>query len=61
MPAGTWELVCHPAYVDDALHHAGTRLIETRETERLALLDALQNPPIDLPRIDLIHYGEFTD
>jgi predicted glycoside hydrolase/deacetylase ChbG (UPF0249 family) len=61
MPAGTWELVCHPGYVDDALHHAGTRLMETRETERLALLEALQNPPGDLPRIDLIHYGEFTD
>jgi chitin disaccharide deacetylase len=61
MPAGTWELVCHPGYVDAALSHAGTRLIETRKTERLALLDALENPPADLPRIDLIHYGEFTD
>jgi predicted glycoside hydrolase/deacetylase ChbG (UPF0249 family) len=61
MPAGTWELVCHPGYVDTALSHAGTRLIETRKTERLALLDALEKPPVDLPRIDLIHYGELTD
>jgi predicted glycoside hydrolase/deacetylase ChbG (UPF0249 family) len=61
MPSGTWELVCHPGYVDAALGLAGTRLVETREIERLALLDALQNPPVDLPRIDLIHYGEFTD
>jgi chitin disaccharide deacetylase len=61
MPPGTWELVCHPGYVEDALRQAGTRLIETRETERLALLHALQNPSVDLPRIDLIHYGEFTD
>jgi chitin disaccharide deacetylase len=60
MPPGTWEFVCHPGYVDPSLHVAGTRLINTRETERVALLDALENPAIDLPRIDLIHYGEFT-
>lgn len=60
MPTGTWELVCHPGYVEEALRQAGTRLIETRETERLALLNALQNPSVALPRIDLIHYGEFT-
>ena len=60
MPPGTWEIVCHPGYVDAALHSAGTRLIATRETERLALLHALEDPPHDLPRIDLIHYGEFT-
>jgi predicted glycoside hydrolase/deacetylase ChbG (UPF0249 family) len=61
MPAGTWELVCHPGYVDAALNRAGTRLIATRKTERLALLDALEKPPANLPRIDLIHYGELTD
>ncbi len=60
MPPGTWELVCHPGYVDGALRRAGTRLVTTRETERLALLDALERPPDDLPRIDLMHYGEFT-
>ena len=60
MPPGTWELVCHPGYVDAGLHHAGTRLIETRETERVALVEALSDAPTDLPRIDLIHYGEFT-
>jgi predicted glycoside hydrolase/deacetylase ChbG (UPF0249 family) len=60
MPPGTWELVCHPGYVDGGLRRAGTRLVTTRETERLALLDALERPPDDLPRIDLLHYGEFT-
>jgi predicted glycoside hydrolase/deacetylase ChbG (UPF0249 family) len=60
MPPGTWELVCHPGYVDGALHRAGTRLVTTRDTERLALLHALERPPTDLPRIDLMHYGEFT-
>jgi chitin disaccharide deacetylase len=60
MPPGSWELVCHPGYVDGPLRRAGTRLVETRETERLALLSALVDPPFDLPRIDLMHYGEFT-
>jgi predicted glycoside hydrolase/deacetylase ChbG (UPF0249 family) len=60
MPSGTWELVCHPGYVDGALRRAGTRLVTTRETERMALLHALERPPNDLPRIDLMHYGEFT-
>lgn len=60
MPAGTWELVCHPGYVDEALHLAGTRLIATRETERAALLQALEHPPSGLPRIDLLNYAELT-
>ena len=60
MPPGNWELVCHPGYVDGALRRAGTRLIETREAEHQALLSALVDPPLDLPRIDLMHYGEFT-
>jgi predicted glycoside hydrolase/deacetylase ChbG (UPF0249 family) len=60
MPPGTWELVCHPGYVDGALRRAGTRLVTTRETERVALLHALEKAPDDLPRIDLMHYGEFT-
>jgi chitin disaccharide deacetylase len=60
MPPGTWELVCHPGYVDGALRRAGTRLVTTRDTERLALLQALEKPPAGLPPIDLMHYGEFT-
>jgi chitin disaccharide deacetylase len=60
MPAGTWELVCHPGYVDLALSHAGTRLVETRETERLALLHAVENLAAGRPRIDLMHYGKLT-
>ena len=30
MPPGTWELVCHPGHVDDALNQARTRLRESR-------------------------------
>jgi predicted glycoside hydrolase/deacetylase ChbG (UPF0249 family) len=38
MPAGTWELVCHPGYSDRALDEARTRLRASREVERSALL-----------------------
>jgi predicted glycoside hydrolase/deacetylase ChbG (UPF0249 family) len=37
MPPGTWELLCHPAYVDADLRAANTRLVATRETELQAL------------------------
>jgi hopanoid biosynthesis associated protein HpnK len=38
IPNGTWELVTHPGYNDDALALAGTRLLASREVEREALL-----------------------
>jgi predicted glycoside hydrolase/deacetylase ChbG (UPF0249 family) len=60
MPPGTWELVCHPGYADPALQKAGTRLVESRETERSALLSTLERPSASLPRMDLINYGELT-
>ena len=41
MPRGTWELVCHPGYSDQALEQANTRLLSSRETERCALLDVI--------------------
>jgi chitin disaccharide deacetylase len=41
MSDGTWELVCHPAYMDDELRGARTRLQESRAVE----LDALENLP----------------
>jgi chitin disaccharide deacetylase len=41
MPRGTWELVCHPGYNDQALEQANTRLLGSRETERCALLDVI--------------------
>lgn len=40
MPPGTWELVCHPGYHDNALDAVTTRLRESREVERNALLEA---------------------
>jgi predicted glycoside hydrolase/deacetylase ChbG (UPF0249 family) len=41
MPEGTWELVCHPGYIDSALEKTRTRLRAARETERSALLDVI--------------------
>lgn len=38
VPEGTWELVTHPGYCDDELARARTRLLESRETEREALM-----------------------
>ncbi len=43
MPAGTWELVTHPGYNDSDLAKAHTRLLQSRETERLALRTAVGN------------------
>jgi hopanoid biosynthesis associated protein HpnK len=37
LPVGTWELVTHPGYNDADLAQAHTRLLASRETERLAL------------------------
>lgn len=37
IPKGTWELVTHPGYCDSELARVGTRLLESRETEREAL------------------------
>jgi chitin disaccharide deacetylase len=60
MPPGTWELVCHPGYVDPALRQANTRLITTRETERAALLEAWKDVPASAPSFELIRYSELT-
>lgn len=38
LPEGTWEMVCHPGYNDRELDAVKTRLRETREVERKALL-----------------------
>jgi predicted glycoside hydrolase/deacetylase ChbG (UPF0249 family) len=38
MPKGTWELCCHPGYNDEDLCRVRTRLLESRNIERDALL-----------------------
>ena len=42
---GIWELVCHPGYCDSSLKAAGTRLLESREIEREALLEVIPDLP----------------
>jgi predicted glycoside hydrolase/deacetylase ChbG (UPF0249 family) len=57
MPEGTWELVCHPGHVDDALHNVETRLRESREIE----FESLENIAAFLPgNTTLINYGELA-
>ena len=61
LPAeGTFELVCHPGYNDDALSQVATRLRTHRDVERLALLAEI--PKIfSLPQsLELIHYGDLS-
>lgn len=53
LPAnGTFELVTHPGYNDPDLARAHTRLLDSRETERVAL-SAIQNAP----HLELITFG----
>jgi predicted glycoside hydrolase/deacetylase ChbG (UPF0249 family) len=53
MPEGAWELVCHPGYNDAALQGERTRLLQSREIERTALLETIPQA-----KIDLIHFGQ---
>jgi len=55
MRDGTWELVCHPGYCDASLRAAGTRLLESREIEREALLEVVPEIASD---VSLIHFGQ---
>jgi len=56
MPDGTWELICHPGYRDSALEAAGTRLLQSREIERAALLEVV--PAMTGAGVSLIHFGQ---
>ena len=53
LPEGTWELVCHPGYNDADLKKQRTRLLESREVERTALLETV--PGAD---VELVHFGQ---
>jgi predicted glycoside hydrolase/deacetylase ChbG (UPF0249 family) len=48
MPEGTFEFVSHPGYRDEQLAHANTRLLESREIERNALMAIRDYAGIDL-------------
>lgn len=59
IPAGTWELVCHPGHLDLALERANTRLIHTRETERATLAGLREYDRAS--DIRLINFGDLRD
>jgi chitin disaccharide deacetylase len=58
MPSGTWELVCHPGYVDAALDSVRTRLRESRAIEHEALLGVIPAFVQAHPEIALAHFGD---
>ena len=58
MPAGTWELVCHPGYRDRALEEAHTRLLTSRDVERTALLAAVPEARGQFELIDFHQLGD---
>jgi len=55
MPEGTYELVSHPGYRDEQLARANTRLLESREIERNALM-AIK----DYGGLDLVSFACFS-
>ncbi|MHB8301380.1 MAG: ChbG/HpnK family deacetylase [Acidobacteriaceae bacterium] len=58
LPEGTWELVCHPAYMDEELRNTRTRLQQSRQIE----LDALRPLPEMLVEwnIERAHFGQLA-
>ncbi|HEY0759324.1 MAG TPA: ChbG/HpnK family deacetylase [Acidisarcina sp.] len=59
MPEGTWELVCHPGYNDSDLRSANTRLLESREVERRAILEVV--PTLTATEgLSLINFGDLA-
>ena len=58
LPEGDWELVCHPGHLDSDLQAAGTRLLESRQTELQALTSAETKQILARKRITLISYED---
>ena len=60
MPEGTWELVCHPGYIDASLDAVRTRLRESRVIEHAALLDVVPAYMSGHPEVMLTHFGRLN-
>lgn len=58
LPEGSWELVCHPGYADDDLRAVRTRLVESRERERILLISLELKDFLEKQKIRLISYRE---
>jgi predicted glycoside hydrolase/deacetylase ChbG (UPF0249 family) len=58
---GTWELVCHPGYVDTELQSAGTRLVESRQVELQALTSAQTKEVLGSHGVQLISFADLKE
>ena len=58
LPEGTWELVCHPGYLDADLESAGTRLLHSRQVELQALTSEETKQALTTRGIQLISYAD---
>jgi chitin disaccharide deacetylase len=58
VPEGTWELVCHPGYVDEQLASVRTRLRESRATELRLLTSAAVRESLAREKIELLPYRD---
>ncbi len=59
-PEGTYEFVCHPGYNDVELAQAGTRLLQSRETELAALCSPGARALLTSGNIHLINYWDIV-
>jgi len=60
LPAGTWEMVCHPGYDDAELGTVRTRLRASRQLELQVLTSADARSLLDKSGVDLISYRELS-
>lgn len=60
IPDGTWELVCHPGYLDGDLEQVRTRLRESRETELALLTSPEARSALEKCGIELISYRDLA-
>ncbi len=61
LPEGTWELVCHPGYVDEELRATRTRLQGSRETEVAALRKLPDMLACSPAPIQVIHFSQLSE
>jgi chitin disaccharide deacetylase len=61
LPEGTWEFVCHPGYCDSDLRAVHTRLLESRDQERLLLTSEALRQFLEEQKIQVTGYREFIE
>jgi len=61
LPEGTWELVCHPGYMDSDLSSVGTRLLESRRVELDTLMSEATRQALAKHGINLVSYANLRE